>query len=72
MSKREQYFLKQKLIGVTMIIGSIILALLIKEEAIVIPIICVPLGLILLFEKSMVWIDNFYYEENSKEDRELL
>ena len=69
MNERQVYFLKQKLIGLGMILGSIAFAWLVKDEAIVLPIFMVPIGLFLLFTKEMYWTNDYYYEV--EEDEEL-
>ena len=72
MTRKQQYFMKQKLMGLVMIVISILCAWIIKGESVVVPIILVPLGIILLTEKEMCWIDDYYIEQNSKKDEELL
>ena len=68
MNRRQKYFLKQKLIGVAMVFGSILLAIIMDYEAFnVFPIIMVPLGLLLIFTKQMAWQDDYWWETVGKE-----
>ena len=66
MTRRQRYFMKQKLIGLAMIILGIIPSFLMEDGNIFI--VCVPMGLCLLFTKEMLWIDDYYRE---MEDRKM-
>lgn len=69
MTKRQKYFLKQKLIGLTMILAAIYVACLFNGEGVGVAVLCGLIGSILLFSKDMCWIDEYYYEvENSKKE----
>ena len=69
MTKRQRYFVKQRLIGIGMILGPIIAALVLPNWAgvltgglLFLEIILLPMGLMCLFSKDMVWQDKTYYE----------
>jgi hypothetical protein len=68
MSKRFKYFLKQKAIGLVMLIASFI-PLLANEGVIIHMFITVPIGLILLFSKSMIIEDDYYFEVQERKAR---
>lgn len=65
MNRKQRYFVKQKLIGLGIIIGSIVVGVLINDMT-----ICaleIPIGLGLIFTKDMVWMDDYYYEMEEAE-----
>lgn len=67
MTRRQRYFMKQKLIGLVMIIFGIIPSLLIDDGNIFM--VCVPMGIVLLFTKEMLWIDDYYREVEDRKFR---
>lgn len=67
MSKRNLYFVKQKLIGVLLLVLTAVAVVGTGEATVCL--MTVPLGLFLIFTKRMCIIDNYYYEE--KERRRL-
>lgn len=68
MTKRQWYFIKQKLIGIGVIIFGII-SVIILEGDITACVVSVPAGVALIFTKQMVWMDDYYYEIEEKERR---
>ena len=60
MNKRKRYFIKQKLIGVTMIIFALISCHLTKEAFTAL--IITPIALVMIFSKKMIWMDSYFYE----------
>ena len=60
MNKRKRYFIKQKLIGVTMIIFALIGWHLTKEAFTALMI--TPIALVMIFSKKMIWMDSYFYE----------
>ena len=67
MTRKQKYYLKQKLIGVVSLIAAVICSLWV--ERIVPAVILVPYGLLALFLKEMMIMDDYYLEvEEEKED----
>lgn len=75
MTRRQQYFLKQKLIGVGYILLPIILAIVTTlGECLVMGFFTWPMGLLMIFTKEMVWEDDYYFEVSEygfEDDEEL-
>ena len=71
MTRRQKYFLKQRLIGLAMIIGSILITYLFRhvEGSGTIMIILIPMGLVCLFSKDMVITDKYFFEVREKKER---
>lgn len=68
MSRKQKYYLKQKLVGVVSLIAAVVCSLWI--ESIVPAVILVPYGLLALFTKEMMITDDYYLEvEEEKEFR---
>lgn len=70
MTKRQRYFLEQKLRGLGMIVGSVLITLIFRGESAVLPALFVPTGLVFMLTKNMYWQDKYYYEveENGELD----
>lgn len=66
MNKLINYFVKQKLIGIALLIVSAIAIFIVKEATITI--ITIPLGLSLIFSKRMVWKNEYFYEVMNEEE----
>ena len=67
MTKRQLYFIVQKLIGVALIVGSVLFVMLNDGDATA-ALITVPLGLYSVFTKRMIWrIESLMDEEDFKE-----
>lgn len=67
LTRRQRYFVKQKLIGLLLIVTGTLLTLSISDGA---PfMLFVVFGLGLLLTKKMVWIDDYY---NEIEDRKRM
>lgn len=67
MTRKQKYFMKQKLIGLGMIIVGIIITVLIEGMGII-NYLTLPMGLVMLFTKEMVWMDDYFFEvEKEKE-----
>jgi hypothetical protein len=74
MTRRQLYFLKQKLIGVGFILLPILAAMVFVAEVIVAGVITWPLGLMLIFTKDYAIMDDYYWELAAKgfeDDEEL-
>ena len=57
---RRWYFIKQKAYGLAMLVVTV-LAVWATEGDITIAVITVPLGLMCLFSKKMLIVDNYYF-----------
>lgn len=57
MSRKERYFVKQKLTGLALMILTIIWSFIC--DAVIFGIVGVPIGLWLLFTKEMVLVDDY-------------
>lgn len=66
--RRRLYFLKQKVIGVFLLILTIFAVKLLEGDA-TIALITVPLGLVLIFSKEKCWMDSYYFEIENEERR---
>lgn len=68
MNKYQKCLLKQKLIGLAAVIGSILFVCFLGEwlggESLIVPILCVPMGLYLLFSKEIELEFDELYEED--------
>lgn len=60
MNKRKRYFIKQKLIGVAMIIFALISWHLTKEAFTALMI--TPIASVMIFSKKMIWMNSYFYE----------
>lgn len=73
MTRRQKYFLKQKLIGLSVIILAVLTTVfgpkILGEAAGSFVLIFLFLGNILLFSKDMVWVDDYFREVEEKEER---
>lgn len=72
--KERFYFLKQKIIGVVIIVGTILVCnsgLLYNEEIQgndwTISLLFIPMGLMLLFSKDKCWADDYFFECEAEE-----
>lgn len=59
--RRRLYFLKQKLIGVLLLIGTIAIMKFLEGDA-TIALFTVPVSLILIFSKEKCWMDRYYFD----------
>ena len=66
--RRRLYFLKQKVVGVFLLILTIFAVKLLEGDA-TIALITIPLGLGLIFSKEKWWMDSYYYETQNEERR---
>ena len=64
--KRHAYFVKQKLLGLCMVVISILIACIVKGESVCVPIVFVPMGLMFIFSKDMYIQDDYYWEVMEK------
>lgn len=73
MTRRQKYFLKQKLIGLSVIILAVLIMMfgpkVLGEAAGSFVLIFLIGGNLLLFSKDMVWVDNYFREVEEKEKR---
>lgn len=61
MTRRKQYFIKQKLIGVALI-AMTVLSGFVLDYNFAMALFGVPVGLYLICTRNMVWMDDYYYE----------
>lgn len=66
--RRRLYFLKQKVVGVFLLVLTIFAVKLLEGDA-TIALITVPLGLGLIFSKEKWWMDGYYFETQNEERR---
>lgn len=71
MNDRQKYFLKQKLAGIVMLVLAAVSVILLEGD-ITAAVVFVPMGLMLLFSKKMIWEDEFKFEEEEREWNERL
>ena len=71
MTRRQKYFLKQRLMGLGAIIGSILLTYIFRNVADVgvIMVLLIPLGCVCLFSKDMVITDQYFFEVEERKKR---
>lgn len=63
MTKRENYFLRQKLMGLVLLVLMTVLSPVLWEyEMAICLVLMVPLGLWLLLSKEMLIVDDYYDE----------
>ena len=70
MTRRQKYYLKQRLIGLTAVIVSAVLIILTKDFVEDRGVLLLPLafGLFMMFTKEMIVMDSYYLEiEEQKE-----
>lgn len=65
MTRRQAYFIKQKLIGVGVLLLTAFIVFILKEATIAF--LIAPIGLVLIFSREMIWKDNYYYEVKRRE-----
>lgn len=63
--QRRQYFLKQRLTGVFILVFTVLAVMATGGDA-TIAIITVPLGLYLLFTKEMLLVNDFYWKKEER------
>lgn len=68
MTRRQRYFVKQKLIGLVAIILGIVTSIVLKGDA-TFCIIAVPVGLGLIFTRKMVITDDYSLEIERRRER---
>lgn len=68
MSRHQIYFLKQKLMGVALLLLTILVVIALDGNM-TIAIVTVPLGLVLLFSKTMLITDDYYFEVKERSER---
>ena len=71
MTKRQKYFLKQRLLGLfTIIIAAITMPIALLYEALIATVMLCGVGLMLLLTREMVIVDDYFFEvENRKKSR---
>ncbi len=62
---RRRYFLKQRLIGIALLIFTMLAVKLLDGDA-TIALITVPLGLALVFSKQMLVVNEYYFETEER------
>ena len=75
MTRRQLYFIKQKLIGIGYILLPVVAAMVTRlADCLVIEFFTLPFGLTLIFTREMLWEDDYYFEVSQygfEEDEEL-
>lgn len=71
MDRRGMYFIKQKIIGVIMLLLSI-LTVIVLDGDITVAIFMTPISLMTIFTKDMVITDEYFFEVKSQEANEEL
>ena len=66
-SKRYYYFMKQKLLGVALLMCAAFLAIVI-DGGITASLILAPLGLYMIFTKEAITYGDYYYELHEKNE----
>ncbi len=66
--ERRLYFLKQKTVGVFLLVFTIFAVKILDGDA-TIALLTVPLGLGLIFSKEKWWLDRYYFETQGEERR---
>lgn len=61
---RRQYFLKQKVLGIVLLIFTILITWLLEGDA-TIALITAPLGFALIFSKQTLIVNDYYFERES-------
>lgn len=69
MTRRQKYFLKQKLMGLLLIAFSVV-TIFMGPEAAVFALVGIPAGLFWLFTKEMAITDKYYWEMYEEEQDE--
>lgn len=62
----KSYFIKQKLIGVLTIIVTILLMIFAEDDTFAL--ITIPIGVMLIFSKEMIWMDSYYCQVKKDEE----
>lgn len=71
MNKRKRYFVKQKLIGVILVLLGIVSIFVSENNDATAALLVVPMGCLCIFTKDMVITDDYWFECKSKmEERE--
>ena len=63
--QRRWYFIKQRLLGISLLIFTVLATKLLDGDA-TIALITVPLGLYLIFSKEMLVVNNFYWQKERR------
>lgn len=66
--RRTLYFLKQKLYGILLIAVAILSAIVLDGDM-TIGLLTVPLGLIMIFSRKLILVNDFYWEEKERRKR---
>lgn len=70
MTRKQKYFIKQKLMGLILIVGSVLASITLLEGDATITLISIPIGLMMMFSKEMWLVNEYYYEiEEAEESR---
>lgn len=64
--RRWLYFLKQKVIGVLLLVATVIMVKVLEGDA-TIALFTVPVSLMLIFSREKCWMDQYYFD--TEEDR---
>lgn len=69
MDKRKQYFIRQKLYGVGLLVLTAVIFMVMTD--VTFTLVTAPLGLWLLFTKEMVITDDYFFEVNEEKEEEF-
>lgn len=64
--RRRLYFLKQKLIGVLLLLVTVIMVKVLEDDA-TFALFTIPVGLMLISSKEKCWMDQYYFETEEGE-----
>ena len=67
MDRQKQYFIKQKLIGVVIVLFAIFTIFMLDGDATA-ALLIAPIGICMIFTKKMVWTDDYWFEVNENEE----
>lgn len=66
-NERKRYFVKQKLLGLGMIILGAVMTFILDDATVCI--FLIPIGLDLIFTKDLVLVNDYYWKENSRREK---
>ena len=68
MSKRQIYFLKQKLMGLAMLVITALLTFMV-DGGVIAGVVTLPVGLMMLFSKKMILTNSYYFEVKQAKEK---
>ena len=70
MNRRKRYFIKQKLIGVGIVLFAIFTIFALDGDATA-ALLIGPIGIYMMFSKEEIWMDNYFFEVREEKEEEL-